>query len=141
MNNNEWIIKKIYDEGLFIHHITGKPEIRFEYIDFRYIAVTLPSIDYVNDLIFCYGLAHEYAHHKIYSKRIHFFKSFFTGIRKSWCIGKRHVLPFILWDELIAWVKAYSLCKEANIDTKGFMTFAKREFLSYIFEDWQNQGK
>lgn len=126
------LIEKIYRAGLFIHMDYELPsgQCYLSYGSESYIVVS--SHTDFDSLTYSYALAHELAHFRIYERRSPRRKGLFLAIRYNWNLGYFRYFPFIWWDESIAWLEGYKICKETGINTKEYWLTARREMKSYL---------
>ncbi|MBG9730816.1 hypothetical protein ABD87_15100 [Lysinibacillus sphaericus] len=128
MNNR--IVERIKEEGLLIEKDHGTQNV-FTYHSGRDL-ITYPALVDINEPKVIFSLAHELGHH--YQRQCYFPKMLDTISRhaRSNSIGGLILFPFLFWEEIDAWIRAWHLCKDAKVSLKGFMKQASTGLLSYV---------
>ncbi|MBD8523888.1 hypothetical protein [Lysinibacillus fusiformis] len=127
MNN---IVAKITEQGLLIEKDYGIQK-NFAYHSGGNL-ITYPAFEDLNKPKAMFALAHELGHHY---QRQHFSKNLldsFSGLARMNHWFHLFFFPYLLWEEIDAWIRAWKICREAKVSLKGFIPIALRGLFSYV---------
>lgn len=92
--------------------------------------ITYPAFDDLNDPQTIFILAHEFGHH--YQQRYGFIFHLVSHLSRM----KHHVsllfFPFLIWEEIDAWLYAWRICKKEKVSRKGFLEVSMKALVTYF---------
>lgn len=126
MNN---IVERILNEKIWLE----KDYIRPNQYTYHYgkQLITYPAFDNLDspESVFC--LAHELGHYyqtKYYGSIL----LLFSSMSRLGSLFNLIFFPFLFWEEIDAWRRAWLICKEEKISCEGFISISLRSLFSYI---------
>lgn len=123
------IIQRIAKEGISLekHYKDGDP---YFYHCGKNL-ITYPAFNDLDHQDSMYSLAHELGHH-YQLNRYSYIHHLLSSISRMKHILSILFFPFLLWEEMYAWILAWRICKEENVSREGFLDVAIRALTSYI---------
>ncbi|MFJ7890404.1 hypothetical protein ACIQYL_20290 [Lysinibacillus xylanilyticus] len=127
MNN---IVARITEEGLLIEKDYGIRK-NFAYHSGANL-ITYPAFEDLNKPKAMFALADELGHHY---QRQHYSKNLLdslSGLARMNHLFHLFFFPYLLWEEIDAWKRAWKICRESKVSLKGFIQEASRGLSSYV---------
>ncbi len=126
------VIERISREGVSIEKHYGRNVFTYHSGD---NLITYPAFEDLNVPRNIFNLAHELGHHL---QRKNTLLHYFASLGRTNNLLYLLLFPFILWEEIDAWIKGWRICKEEKIALEGFITLAISSVNSY-FEGFLKQ--
>lgn len=123
------IVERIAKENLSIKKHYGHSG-EFAYYPGKKL-ITHPAFEDLNCPRNMFSMAHELGHHYQYV-RYGYFLNLLGSLSRMKSVVQIIFFPFLLWEEIDAWFKAWIICKEENLSREGFLNVAIHSLMSYV---------
>ena len=125
MNSIKDLIEK---ENLVLEKDYGKGE--YAYLVGKNIII-YPAFDDLNQPESVFSVAHELGHHS-QQKEYNFISNLLSTLSRKKDLLSFIFFPFLLWEEVDAWIRAWRLCKKEGLTVDGFISCMAKSIFSYV---------
>ncbi|TVX85562.1 hypothetical protein FPZ44_24715 [Paenibacillus agilis] len=135
MEHIERLLDVIQKEGInlkvsAIHSMTGSFSLIINSNNAPTIYLPSEATNVTND--YAHSLSHELGHWLYIKKMSLAGRKLHLLRRQKWKNGEYRYFLFIWWDEIMAWVIGYKVCKHLGLSTDGFEETAWKAFRTYL---------
>lgn len=124
------IYERIKRENIRLEKHYGDEAAQYSYNHGKNL-ITYAAFDDMNKPETMFSLAHELGHYYQLQKYTSFLHAIGSVARMK-IFASILLFPFLLWEEIIAWVYAWKICKEEKVSLNGFLSEAGKCLLTYV---------